>query len=94
MYIKKYKPILIGAAASLALLLLFGVLQEREAKFLELSSQWILISIFPILVSLFVGGYISKFKGFGVELESALNTSVTTSVDLRATDALENLLGV
>lgn len=93
MHVEKFKPIIIGAAASLALLLLFGVLQEKGAKFLNLSSQWIFISILPILVSLFVGGYISKFKGFGVELESALNTSVTTSVDLKATDALENMLG-
>lgn len=44
-------------------------------------------------MSLFIGGYISKFKGFGVELESALRASVTTSVDLRATDALADMLG-
>lgn len=93
MDIERFKPILLGAIASIVLLLFFGVLQENGAKFLNLSPQWIFISILPLLVALFVGGYISKFKGFGVELESALKATVTTSVNLEATDALSSMFG-
>jgi len=75
------------------LLLFFGILQDREAKFLSLSSQWIVISILPILVALFVGGYITKFKGFGVELEAALKEPVSSSIDLKATDVISEIPG-
>jgi hypothetical protein len=85
--------IFFGAFFSVALLLLFGALQEREAKFLSLSSQWIILSILPILIALFVGGYITKFKGFGVELEAALKETVSTSIDLTATDAIADIPG-
>jgi hypothetical protein len=85
--------IFIGAGFSIVLLLLFGILQDREAKFLSLSSQWIVISILPILVALFVGGYITKFKGFGIELEAALKETVSTSIDLKATDVLSDIPG-
>jgi hypothetical protein len=83
--------ILVGISSSFLLLIIFGVLQEKEAKFLTLSSQWIFLSILPILIALFVGGYITKFKGFGVELESALKVSVSTSIELKATDALAEI---
>jgi len=83
----------LGAIFSIALLSLFGTLQEREAKFLLLSSQWIIISILPILVALFVGGYITKFEGFGVKLEAALKETVSTSIDLKAADALADIPG-
>ncbi len=85
--------IAIGAGLSVLLLIGFGILKEIDAKFLNLSSQWIFISILPVLVSLFVGGYISKFKGFGVELESALNASVSASIELKATDAISDIPG-
>jgi len=85
--------ILVGISSSFLLLIIFGVLQEKEAKFMSLSSQWIFLSVLPILVALFVGGYITKFKGFGVELESALKASVSTSIDLQATDALSDIPG-
>jgi hypothetical protein len=89
----KTKIIVIGACISIVFLLSFGYLQEKEAKFLSLSSQWLFISIMPVLVSLFVGGYITKLKGFGLELESALKESVSTSIDLKASDAIANILG-
>lgn len=90
---KKSTILIIGTILSLLLLIIFGVLQEKEAKFLTLSNQWIVLSIFPIIVALFVGGYIAKFKGFGVELESALKASVSTSIELKATDALSDIPG-
>jgi len=87
------KIIIAGISSSLLLLILLGILQEKGAKFLTLSNQWIFLSILPILIALFVGGYITKFKGFGVELESALKASVLSSIDLKATDALSDIPG-
>jgi hypothetical protein len=89
----KTLSIMLWGLVSISLLLIFGLLQERNAKFLALSSQWIFISILPIVVALFVGGYITKFKGFGVELETALKESVSTSIELKATDAISDIPG-
>lgn len=89
----KTKTMIAGAVISILLLLFFGLLQEKGAKFLSLSSQWIFIAIMPILVALFVGGYITKFKGFGVELESALKETVSTSIELKASEAIADILG-
>lgn len=80
-----HEIIWIGAGVSFLLFIIFGLLEENESKFLSLSSQWIIISLLPILISLFIGGYITKFKGFGFELESTLRTPVST---LNAADNL------
>lgn len=84
-----------GLAVSFVLLLLFGYLQQIGAKFLELSNQWIFLSILPVLVALFLGGYITKFEGFGVKLEAALKEPVSDSVELidTATDAISDIPG-
>ena len=58
-----------GIIVSIILLIIFGLLQHYQAKFMTLSNQWIFLSILPIIVALFVGGYITKFKGFGVEFQ-------------------------
>jgi len=89
----KTKTVLIGVCISILLLIIFGILQESEAKFLLLSNQWIFISITPVLVALFIGGYITKVKGFGVELEAALKESISTSIELKATDAIAKIPG-
>ncbi|HKJ28240.1 MAG TPA: hypothetical protein VJ965_11425, partial [Anaerolineales bacterium] len=89
----KSRVMVIGVAVSLVLLFLFGYMQQVGAKFLDLSEQWIFLAILPVVVALFVGGYITRFKGFGVELETALKEPVATSVDLTATDAISDIPG-
>jgi CBS domain-containing protein len=87
----KKEIIAVGAIASVVLLLFFGFLQEEGAKFLNLPVQWLFVSILPILIALFVGGYITEFEGFGVKLKSILKAPVTTSVELKAADALADI---
>ena len=64
---------------SAVLLAVFMVFQHFEAKALQLPAQWLAISAIPLIVALLVGGYISKFKGFGIELESRLQETVAGS---------------
>ena len=79
---------MLGFLLSVVILVTFGVLQEREAKFLSLESQWIFIAILPLLVALFIGGYITRFSGFGFDLEAALKEPVSASIDISATEVI------
>lgn len=90
---KKEKILVWGALFSVVILVAFGILQEMGAKFLGLESQWIFISILPILIALFVGGYITRFSGFGFELEAALKEPVSTSIEISAQEAVVDVPG-
>ncbi len=83
----------IATAMSVVMLIAFGVLQHQKAAFLDLPMQWLFIACFPTLVALFVGGHITRFKGFGVELESQLNKTPIASLDLTAKDAVADIPG-
>lgn len=89
---KKENVLLVGAMMSLSLLAIFGWLQTEDSKLLQLSSQWLIIAILPIILSLFIGGFITRFKGFGVELESTLKAPVA-SLNLTASDAVADIPG-
>ncbi|MFT4654927.1 MAG: hypothetical protein ACI82S_002587 [Patiriisocius sp.] len=67
-------------------------MQSKGSVILKLEAQWVAISILPILIALVVGGYIAKFKGFGIELEGKLEAPVN-SIQLKATDAIEEFPG-
>ena len=89
---QKQKTLLVGALISLFLFALFGWLQTSESRLLQLPVQWLAIAILPVLVALFMGGFITRFKGFGVELESTLKAPVT-SLSLTASDAVADIPG-
>ena len=89
---KKEKILLLGSGIATVLLILFFVFQSYDASFLKLSAQWLALALLPAIFALFIGGYISKFKGFGVELESALQAPVTT-LDLTVSDAVADIPG-
>lgn len=89
---KKESILLIGVLLSLILLAAFGLLQIVDSKLLQLPSQWLAIAILPIIIALFVGGFITRFKGFGVELETALKTPVA-NLNLTASDAVADIPG-
>lgn len=61
---------------------------SRNALFLSLESRWIAVAGIPILVALLAGGFISKFKGFGIELEGELRTPVDEGSFIEAPDVL------
>ena len=84
----QYRTILLGGAASVIILAVLLALQQSGSSFLSLESRWLLLAGVPILVALIVGGYVYKFKGFGIELETRLRNPLGTST-LQAIDALE-----
>lgn len=58
-----------GTISTLILFLIFLLLQLLLPTVMIMGSQWLLFSLFPLLVALIIGGYIKVFKGFGFELE-------------------------
>jgi hypothetical protein len=89
---KKKGTLVFGAIVSIVLLLVLGVLQTVDAQFLRLPIHWLAIAILPVLFALFTGGFITRFKGFGVELETTLKAPVG-SLNLTASDAVADIPG-
>ncbi len=81
-----------GVLMSIALLVTFICLSKFAPSLLDLDTQWLIVSGIPILAVLIAGGYIKKFKGFGMEIEAGLAIPVT-SIGLKATDALSEIEG-
>lgn len=75
---------------SIVLLTVFLYLQYLGARILTLETRWLVVAGVPLLIALIAGGYIKKFKGFGIELESLLRNPIGR-VNLIATDVLEGL---
>ncbi len=86
------QTLLAASILSLALVIVFAMSQQTNAEFLNLPSQWLAIAVLPIIIAMFVGGYIKSFKGFGVELEAALRAPVSM-VDIKAADAVADIQG-
>jgi len=89
---KKGTVLIYGSILSVLLLLVLGILQIKEAKVLELPPQWLAIAVLPIIISLFISGFLSRFKGFGLEIEGTLQEPVT-SLHLTALDAVADIPG-
>ena len=90
--IKEHMLVVVSGLLSIGLFGLFISLHIKNSKFLTIDSKWLLISGLPILIALIVGGYIHKFKGFGIELETSLKNPIG-QVNLIATDVLESISG-
>lgn len=87
---KKEKTLTYGTILSLLLLALFGRLQIENNEVLNLPSHWLAVAVLPLLVALFAGGFITRFKGFGVELETTLKAPVA-SLNLTASDIVADI---
>ncbi len=88
----QHTALVIGAVISIALLSIFFLFQYNDSSVLNLESRWLLVAGVPLLAALIVGGYIKKFKGFGVELEASLSKPVT-NIELTATEAMDEVVG-
>lgn len=77
---RRHRLILIFSAVSLLLLIIFLVFQHNDMTLLKLDVKWLILSSIPILIGLFIGGYIKNFKGFGLELEYNLKESIPLSL--------------
>jgi hypothetical protein len=65
-----------GAVVSVGILLLLLLIQFTKPAVLNLPAHWLALAALPLLVTLFLGGYITKFSGFGLELEAAVKKTV------------------
>lgn len=75
---REHRILLIGAATSVALLVVFLVLQGTAASLLQVPSQWLWVALVPVVACLVAGGYIGKFKasGSGIEFEARVPPEV------------------
>lgn len=79
-----------SSLASVLLLSFFLILQISTPEILKIDTKWLIVAGLPLLFALIVGGYIKTFKGFGIELETQLKTSIAES-ELLTTDTLIEL---
>ena len=92
---KLWKENTIFIVCFLVSVVLFGIfiaLQLNKSTVLDINTRWLITAGIPILVGLIIGGYVTKFKGFGVELETRLKSPVTI-LSLKAADAITFLPG-
>ena len=89
-FAKKHRVIIIGLSISLGALIILILLNMANRNVLEIETRWLTIAGIPILIALICGGYIRKFKGFGIELETTLKSPVSM-LDLNAADVLSTL---
>jgi len=85
-------PLVVGSLLSILFLGGFAFLQAHGSPILRLDAKWVAAAGVPLLVALIVGGYITKFKGFGFELETSLNSPVS-SVALKVAEAIATVPG-
>lgn len=70
-----------GVVGSIILLGLFIYLQNNSPNILKVPAQWVAVAALPIVVVLFAGGYITKFSGFGIVLESTLQSPISNTTE-------------
>lgn len=66
--------------------------KAKDFNFMELDAKWLFVSGIPILLALFLGGYVKNFKGFGIELEADLKSPLPAS--LIKTVAYEKIISI
>jgi len=79
--------LILSILASIVLLSVIIQIKAKRPNWLDIETKWLAISAFPILIGLFLGGYITSFKGLGIEIEASLREPVSTIVPLVAKKA-------
>jgi hypothetical protein len=74
--LKKHTIIFCFTGISLLLLVIFFIFQYHNSNLLQLEPKWLILAGVPVLIGLFIGGYIKSFKGLGLELESNLKEPI------------------
>jgi len=90
--VEKHSLLIFASLFSLILLLILLYFQSRKSELLALEAKWLIIAGIPVLLGLLAGGYITKFKGFGIELETLLENPLG-EINLIATDVLHGIPG-
>lgn len=73
--------LLTGVSISLILLIVLIYFQKNSPNILKVPAQWLAVAALPIIVVLFAGGYITKFSGFGIVLESTLESPISNTIE-------------
>ncbi len=73
--LKRESPMPIAWTASAGLLVLFFALAKFGFTGLNLDAKWIFVSAIPLIIALVTSGWIKNFKGFGIEIDVALDTT-------------------
>ena len=81
---EKPRVLLAGVAGSFVAVAGLILVQARWPGLLDIPSAWLGLAVIPVVVGLVVGGYIRTFKGFGIEVEAALDETVSDDVTAEA----------
>lgn len=68
----KDQKLIWGGVVSLVLLAVFLLLQVHYPELMKLAIHWVALAALPFIFALIAGGYVSSFKGFGLEIVAAL----------------------
>lgn len=93
-FLRKHTALLSGAILSAALIALFLYFRWKHYPFLDLDVKWLIVAGVPLLLSLFLGGYIKTFKGLGVELEANLKKELPLSGLIEKVPEIETIRSI
>lgn len=79
--------VLFGFVTSFILLLIFFVLRSFDLKGMLLDAKWIVFASLPLLISLIIGGIISKIKFGEIEISTSIKKPIES--DRRLVDFIE-----
>lgn len=82
--IQLHWPLIVAVFFSSILISLLIYLKSSKPSLLEIESKWLALSMLPVLIVLLTGGYIYKFKGFGIEIETSLKEPIKNKIELKA----------
>jgi|GEM_PF-3535277 len=85
--------LVVGVVSSVIMLGALIYLQKHSPNILKVPAQWVAVAALPIVVVLFAGGYITKFSGFGIMLESTLNAPISATTKLIDNSIISDIRG-
>lgn len=90
---KDKKLVFQGVAISVVLFVILDLLKLNDASVLKIEWVWIVVGLLPILIALFLGGYIKKVNVKGFEVETIFSAP-TSTVTLTASDVRGDIKSV
>lgn len=91
--IQSHWSLILSVFFSLILILFLIYLKSIKPGLLDIESKWLFISMLPVLIVLLTGGYIYKFKGFGIEIETSLKKPLEDTIQLKAEKSMIGEIG-
>jgi hypothetical protein len=86
--LEQYWSLILALAFSAILIGSFIYLKSKKPNLLEIETEWLALSMMPVLIVLLTGGYIYRFKGFGIEIETSLKEPIKNRIELKAKEVM------